>query len=433
MVRESFPSLRSPASEAARGLRNLAPGPLIRKDMHERLLLAASQLSTDALFERIKALALQERGATVELVAHLAELLGRRTDLGEGWGPVYEHCRAHLRLSEDAAYNRVAAARAVRRFPVILDHLAAGWVNVTTVKVLAPVLTDENHAALLKEARHRRRSEVEIIVARMAPRTDTPGRLRKLPARRPLAPMSVSAPSPQEDSAATDADAGGAGSAEPESPVDETRPKQGSSSPEDEAPTATPGPVLRPTTYRPPVKPVAPARFRVDVTVGQEGHDALRFLQDMLAREIPAGDVSKVVEHCLIATAGEVRKKMMAATNAPRRARPSQAGSRGIAARVRRAVWKRDGGRCAFVGRHGRCTQTRYLELHHIHPHGLGGPATVENLALRCRAHNVYESERDFGVRPTAARPARGEKPRVCGQIAPSQDGGARAVGPDAS
>ena len=93
--------------------------------MYEQLLLAASKLTTNALFERINALALQERGATVELVAHLAELIGRKTDLGEGWGPVYEHCRAHLHLSEDAAYNRVAAARAVRRFPAILDHLAA--------------------------------------------------------------------------------------------------------------------------------------------------------------------------------------------------------------------------------------------------------------------------------------------------------------------
>ena len=52
------------------------------------------------------------------------------------------------------------------------------------------------------------------------------------------------------------------------------------------------------SAYRPPVKPVAPARFRLDVNVGQEAHDALRFLQDMLAREIAGGDVSKVVEHC---------------------------------------------------------------------------------------------------------------------------------------
>ena len=390
--------------------------------MHEQLLLAASRLTTDALFERIKALALQERRATVELVAHLAELLGRKTDLGEGWGPVYEHCRAHLHLSEDAAYNRVAAARAVRRFPVILDHLAEGWVNVTTVKVLAPVLTEENHVALLKEARHRRRSEVEIIVARVAPRAEKPGSVRKLPARRPLAAADEARGGTPDSCPGS---ATGVSSDQP-APTSEADGSAGG------APPPTSEPPLRPAAYRPPVKPVAPSRFRIDVTVGQEGHDALRFLQDMLAREFPGGDVSKVVEHCLIATAAEVRKKMTAATSAPRRARPSKKGSRAIAARVRRAVWKRDGGRCTFVGRHGRCTQTRYLELHHIHPFALGGPSTVENIALRCRAHNAYEGERDFGVRPTAVPGARGEKPRVSGRIAPSQNGGARAAGAEA-
>jgi 5-methylcytosine-specific restriction endonuclease McrA len=371
--------------------------------MHEQLLLAASKLTTDALFERINALALQERSATVELVAHLAELIGRRTDLGEGWGAVYEHCRSHLHLSEDAAYNRVAAARAVRRFPVILDHLAEGWVSVTTVKVLAPVLTQENHVALLKETRHRRRSEVEIIVARVAPRAEKPGSVHKLPARKPLPAPAVDPP------------------AAPIGPVSSTG----------GAPAETPEPP-RPAAFRPPVKPVAPARFRIDVTVGQEGHDALRLLQDLLAREFPGGDVSKVVEHCLIATAAEVRREMTAATRSPRAPRPSKEGSRAIAARVRRTVWKRDGGRCAFVGPHGRCTQTRYLELHHIHPFALGGPSTVENIALRCRAHNVYEGERDFGVRTKHVPVACAEKERVSGQIAPSQDGGAHVAGAQA-
>ena len=324
---------------------------------------------------------------------------------------MYEHCRAHLRLSEDAAYNRVATARGVRRFPVILDHLAGGWVNVTTVKVLAPVLTAENHLALLAEARHRRKSEVEIIVARVAPRPEVPGKMRKLPARPPLLPQ---APAPE-------ASPGASRETEPERTEAET----GSGANGSTAETAPkPAPPVRPSAYRPPVKPVAPARFRLDVTVGQEAHDALRFLQDMLAREIPGGDISKVVEHCVLATAAEVRRKTMAAAGKPRAPRPSKDGSRAISAHVRRAVWKRDAERCTFVGRHGQCTQTRYLELHHIHPHALDGPATVENITLRCRAHNVYESEQVFGVRVAAKSDGVGQ-PAVSGRNAPFQNGGA--------
>jgi hypothetical protein len=109
--------------------------------MHENILVIAGRLSDDALHARLKDLALRDRDVTAELVGHLAVLLGRKRHLGQGWGSVYAWCCDTLQLSHDAAYNRVAAARAVRRFPVILDHLGAGFVNVTTVKVLRPILT----------------------------------------------------------------------------------------------------------------------------------------------------------------------------------------------------------------------------------------------------------------------------------------------------
>jgi hypothetical protein len=62
-------------------------------------------------------------------------------------------------------------------------------------------------------------------------------------------------------------------------------------------------------------------------------------------------------------------------------------------------VWARDDGRCAFIGADGRCGETGWLELHHVLPFARGGPTTAANLELRCRAHNAYEAERDFGVR----------------------------------
>jgi hypothetical protein len=66
---------------------------------------------------------------------------------------------------------------------------------------------------------------------------------------------------------------------------------------------------------------------------------------------------------------------------------------------VKREVWKRDGGQCAFVGTHGRCAERGFLEFHHLEPYAVGGAAVVENVALRCRAHNVYEAERYFADR----------------------------------
>jgi len=66
---------------------------------------------------------------------------------------------------------------------------------------------------------------------------------------------------------------------------------------------------------------------------------------------------------------------------------------------VRRAVFRRDEGRCAFVGAEGRCTATAFLEFHHVVPYARGGAATVGNIQLRCRAHNQHEAEQAFGFR----------------------------------
>lgn len=69
-----------------------------------------------------------------------------------------------------------------------------------------------------------------------------------------------------------------------------------------------------------------------------------------------------------------------------------------ITAQVRRAVVERDGGRCTFIGSKGhRCGSDRFLEFDHIVPVARGGRSTVDNIRLRCRAHNQYEADQAFG------------------------------------
>jgi 5-methylcytosine-specific restriction endonuclease McrA len=69
-----------------------------------------------------------------------------------------------------------------------------------------------------------------------------------------------------------------------------------------------------------------------------------------------------------------------------------------IPARVRRAVFERDGGRCTFVSPGGRrCTERGALELNHRVPHARGGGAEVEDLELCCSEHNLLLAEVDFG------------------------------------
>lgn len=77
--------------------------------------------------------------------------------------------------------------------------------------------------------------------------------------------------------------------------------------------------------------------------------------------------------------------------------------SRHVPAQTRRAVFDRDGARCAYHDDRGeRCHETAGLEVHHRHAYALGGPATLDNLELRCRAHNTLAAEEDFGRRRMA-------------------------------
>jgi 5-methylcytosine-specific restriction endonuclease McrA len=69
-----------------------------------------------------------------------------------------------------------------------------------------------------------------------------------------------------------------------------------------------------------------------------------------------------------------------------------------IPAAIRRAVFARDERRCTHTDDSGqRCRETRGLELHHSKAFARGGAHSLENVTLRCRAHNDLAAEQDFG------------------------------------
>src|SRR5690606_29565717 len=77
---------------------------------------------------------------------------------------------------------------------------------------------------------------------------------------------------------------------------------------------------------------------------------------------------------------------------------PAALARRHVSAAIRREVWARDAGRCAYTDdRRRRCPETGSLELHHREAHALGGPDSVDNLELRCLRHNFLAAEQDFG------------------------------------
>jgi hypothetical protein len=155
------------------------------------------------------------------------------------------------------------------------------------------------------------------------------------------------------------------------------------------------------------VAPLAPERYKVQITVSRETFEKLRRAQDLLRHTIPTGDPAAIVDRALDALLTDLNRTRLAAVSRPAKDRPTASDSRHIPAAVKRAVWTRDGGQCAFVGARGRCTETGFLEFHHVVPYARGGPSGVDNIELRCRAHNAYEAELDFGPRQPAFVPER--------------------------
>jgi hypothetical protein len=269
-----------------------------------------------------------------------------------------------LHLSEHAAYSRIETARAARRFPTVIDLLVEGAITLTTVTLLAPHLTADNHCAVLEAARHKSKREVEEQVAALRPLPPVPSSVRRLPDRHAGAPLVTDLPG-------------------------------------NRAPVHVPVPIvtLPPAVVRPPVvRPLAVDHYKVQFTISRDTHDKLRRAQDLLRHSIPDGDIVKIFEKALSLLLADAEKKKLAATLKPRDDKQAVArSSRHIPASVKRAVWKRDDGRCAFIGRNGRCDEHGFLEFHHREPFAAGGATTVDNLELRCRAHNAYEAELFFG------------------------------------
>jgi len=176
--------------------------------------------------------------------------------------------------------------------------------------------------------------------------------------------------------------------------------------PEEATPSRVCSPAARTAKPKSLATPLSPRRYKLQVTIGQEARDKLAELQELLSHQIPDGDAAAVIERALDALLAETKKKKAAVTNKPQATRKTNSKkTRMIPARVRREVFKRDEGRCAFVDAEGRrCSSAWQVEFHHRMPYARGGTHDMDNIELRCRAHNQYEAELEYGARFMATR-----------------------------
>jgi hypothetical protein len=317
---------------------------------------ALTHVPDEDLLADLGALVATDRQTTASLLAHLAEVDARELFLPAACSSMHTYCVRVLRLAEEVAYKRIRAARAARRHPQIFDAIADGRLHVTGVVVLAPHLTDENVGEVLAQAAYRSKAELEMLVARLAPKPDVPAFIA------PLDPPTAAPGVLQLD----------------------------------------PGPVPAHATEPPArVQALAPERFALQCTIRQETRDKLERLQALMRHRNPSGDLAEVIDRACDALIAVIEREKFAATSRPRAkgARPESRDPSHIPADVKRAVHERDGEQCTFVSEAGvRCTERGYLEFDHIDPKARGGQPTEANTRLVCSAHNQYEAERKLGA-----------------------------------
>jgi HNH endonuclease len=355
---------------------------MIERVMQINPLDAAAALSDHELLRRVKKLAADERHATAHLVAHLAEVDARRLYLGEGCSSLFTYCTQVLHLSEHAAYGRIEAARAARKFPRLLDAIASGALHLTAVTLIAPHLTPENVQRVIDATTHKTKRDVEEFVAALRPQPLVASSVRKLQQARQCATIHE-APAAQIEPAVQGRET-----------ADSVR-TDTAGQPPDSMDLQVP---VQPAAHA-TIKPLAPEQYLVKFTASRATHEKLREAQALLRHQVPSGDVAEILDRALTLLLAKLRRDRHAASSKPRATHRTSNTGRHVAAAVKREVWARDGGQCAFVGASGRCTERGFLEYHHVIPFADGGKTDASNLQLRCRAHNGYEAERWSGPR----------------------------------
>jgi hypothetical protein len=309
--------------------------------MNETSLEKLSDAELLALMHRVY---LRSRKCHAQLIRILIAVDKRRLHLKEAHPSLFEFCVGQLGMSNATAQRFSVAARLAAQFPDLIGRIERGELHMTTLVQMRNHLTPENANDLLELARGRTRFQVEELLASVAPRADAPSRMRKLP-----------------------------------------MPRTGHSV----------APIER------PVQPLAPERYRVLFNADRETHDDIVQARDLMRHSNPTGDLEKVFKFCVRAGVERLEGRQYARIRQRGRRsadRPEAPRTRHVPRAIRRAVFERDGARCTFHDDRGnRCPAKTLLQLHHLDLYAHDGPHSLENICVRCRAHNQFHAEEALG------------------------------------
>lgn len=326
-------------------------------------------MTDQEITSRLERLVRTERKITNEILRLVRLADERRVYLELGFSSLFDWMTKGLGYSESAAGRRIASARLTRAVPRIAEKIESGALNLTTLA--------KTQAAI--------RAQEKVTGRRLAPmeKADVLARVENKSA------------------------------AETEKVLVDLFPESASCA------------VLERKTE------LSNDQVRLAITIDRKTLGDLERVKDLLSHTLPTGaGFSELIAHL----AKEFRKRkdpllkedrtegarkanpsapevFAPAASAPEASAPEASApsstaaaakhrvSRALPAALRRAVLKRDGGRCTFEDPRTkrRCGSAYQVQIDHIFPKALGGEDALGNLRCLCRAHNAYAARLTLG------------------------------------
>lgn len=299
--------------------------------MHIGKLVLTPNAVEKALHQRALVLATNHQKAEYDLLEILGRIDEKKVFRAYGYASLFQYATSALKLSEASAYNFITVARKAREIPEINQAVRSGRLSVATLRKITPVLNATNAAHWFEKAKTLPRILLEKEVAKTHPQIFTPEKARYVSATRIALQVGVNE-------------------------------------------------ALFQKLNR--VKDLLSQQARRPVTTEQALEELTQFF---LEKKDP------------IKRAARVLQRHRSTTIAPNQPLPVQVAPthRAIPSTIRHHIVMRDQHRCTFVDGQGkRCTQTRWLDIHHKIPRREGGSHALENLQTLCFHHHQFVHEK---------------------------------------
>ena len=323
----------------------------------------------------------QERQSCISVILHLAEIDRRRLYAQEGYASLFGYMTEKYHYCGGSAYRRIQAARLSLRFPKILDFIKNGRLNLTTLCLIAPHIHEENKESVIEKVVGKSKKEVEYLISSLfetrAIRVED--KIIKLPQIKKRIEV-----------------------------VENTASASGCKTAQKEAESPEPAFVKKEEM---PKQEEAEQRVKIEFSANETLAKKIQRAKDLLRHKYPKARLEEIFDEALEALLekrdperkiARMSSKLFRRKSAQSDSKPeSKPLTRYIPQEIRRIVWKRDHGRCAYQSPNGRkCGEKAFLEVDHVSPFALGGKSMAENLQLLCHAHNQYRAQQTFGVIP---------------------------------